>query len=80
MDAYNADLCLLNKDIVTAGQVQIILLQQFQMTDLFLLKEVELRVKEETKKGVINQLNQGGLEKWPMGIVRLLWTEPKQPL
>ena len=44
--------------MVTGGQVQIILLQQCQMPDLFLLKEVELRVKEETKKGVINQLNQ----------------------
>ena len=72
MEAYNADLCLLNKDIVTSGQVQIILLQQFQMANLFLLKGVELRVKDETKKGVINQLSQGGLKMLPMGIVRLL--------
>ena len=72
MEAYNAEHCLHNKDMVTAGQVQIILLQQFQMANLFLLKGVELRVKDETKKGVINQLSQGGLKMLPMGIVRLL--------
>ena len=74
MEAYDADHFLHNKDMVTAGQVQIILLQKFQMANLFLLKGVEL---SDTKKGVINK---GGLKMLPLEIVRLVWTELKQPL